>query len=107
MAVSLVSQFDDIVACVNVLSAGSESGKLLINIRCKLNVVCLYLAFSEYLSHHIGIFSNQMDDLKSENKRLKGEKEAKDIQLKLSRSVNILNTHAFLYFIYFLPKGKV
>ena len=43
------------------------------------------LAFGDYITHQFGFFTKQMTDLKTENNKLKGESEAKDIKLKLSR----------------------
>lgn len=83
MATSLVARFDEIVASVDVLSAGTESGKIVLMM---FDVTITFsLAFADYLTYHIDYFSQQTEDLKSENNRLRGEKEAKNIQLKLSR----------------------
>ena len=43
------------------------------------------LAFGDYITHQFGFFTKQMTDLKTENNKLTGESEAKDIKLKLSR----------------------
>ena len=45
------------------------------------------VAFAEFLSHNIGFSTKQVDALKGEINNLKGENEAKDIKLKLSRFV--------------------
>ena len=59
---------------------------------------CSFLEFAEYLTYNIDFFSNQVQGLKAENMKLKGDNEAKDIQLKLSRLVIVQYTCHFLHF---------
>jgi Rac GTPase-activating protein 1 len=65
---SLVAKFDDIVAGVNVLCDGTED------------------AFVEFLTYHTNMSAKEVGNLKKEICELKGENEAKDIKLKLSRN---------------------
>lgn len=94
---SLVSQFDEIVASVNILSNGTEEGKII-----RTFLVTLYtfsLAFAEFLGHNIDFSTKKVDSLKVEINNLKGENEAKDIKLKLSRFFisNLFVWHLYIY----------
>ena len=80
---SLIDVYDDIVACTDVLTAGTEESKVILNI---LTLVLLNVVFESFVSKQIE-FHKEVDSFKAETNRLKGENEAKDIKLKLSRFV--------------------
>lgn len=65
--VSLVKQFDELVAATDVLTAGTDG------------------VFGSFVSSQMDFFKGY-DDLKNKNDKLKGDNEAKDIKLKLSRN---------------------
>ena len=84
--VSLVKQFDELVAATDVLTAGTDGGLVLHGNYSWKIVSFVLIVFGSFVSCQMDFFKGY-DDLKSMNNKLKGDNEAKDINLKLSRLV--------------------